>query len=178
MNDKKINKQISFQEEEKLCETYSKEVSIEFNSASSINSSLLQEYDRGPDLDCDQREEEQLAQIENLQIIVSSAKVKDLQSLQIVDFHIMLESLEGDEEPACDFGVFISHNHLEYGMKTGDVVISIDDEDCLEKTAAQVHHSLNKLNTESTVTVTLGKLKDNQMDILIYFTAGRKENGR
>ena len=70
----------------------------------------------------------------------------------------MLDTLEENEEPACDFGVFITgNNHETNGLISGDLLISVDDEDCLEKTAAQVHHFLGKLNPDSMATITLGK---------------------
>ena len=47
-------------------------------------------------------------------------------ALKLVDFHKMLELLEDDGEPVCDFGVFLVQEESEVGeLRTGDLVISV-----------------------------------------------------
>ena len=41
--------------------------------------------------------------------------VADLLALKLVDFHKMLELLEDDDEPVCDFGVFLVQEEREVG---------------------------------------------------------------
>ena len=41
--------------------------------------------------------------------------VADLLALKLVDFHKMLELLEDDGEPVCDFGVFLVQEESEVG---------------------------------------------------------------
>ena len=86
--------------------------------------------------------------------------VADLLALKLVDFHKMLELLEDDGEPVCDFGVFLVQEESEVGeLRTGDLVISVGDEECLESTAAQLRNTISRLDSRATVTMTVGRRK-------------------
>ena len=82
----------------------------------------------------------------------------DLLALKLVDFHKMLELLEDDGEPVCDFGVFLVQEESEVGeLRTGDLVISVGDEECLESTAAQLRNTISRLDSRAKVTMTVGR---------------------
>ena len=84
--------------------------------------------------------------------------VADLLALKLVDFHQMLELLEDDREPVCDFGVFVVQEAGEVAdLRTGDVVISVEEEDCLESTAAQLRNTISRLDRRANVTMTVGR---------------------
>ena len=108
---------------------------------------IFQEYERASDVDFEQREEEQLEIIETLQIIIVNMKVKQFHDVNIVDFIKMFELIGDDDEcePVCDFGVFMSQDSSEVNLKTGDLLISIDEDDFLDKTSAQVMNYVKRL---------------------------------
>ena len=83
--------------------------------------------------------------------------VADLLALKLVDFHQMLELLEDDREPVCDFGVFVVQEGEVAELRTGDVVISVEEEDCLESTAAQLRNTISRLDRRANVTLTVGR---------------------
>ena len=83
--------------------------------------------------------------------------VADLLALKLVDFHKMLELLEDDREPVCDFGVFVVQEDEVAELRTGDVVISVEEEDCLEATAAQLRNTISRLDRRANVTMTVGR---------------------
>ena len=87
--------------------------------------------------------------------------VADLLALKLVDFHKMLELLEDDGEPVCDFGVFLVQEESEVGevgeLRTGDLVISVGEEECLESTAAQLRNTISRLDSRAKVTMTVGR---------------------
>ena len=79
-------------------------------------------------------------------------------ALKLVDFHKMLELLEDDGEPVCDFGVFLVQEESEVGeLRTGDLVIRVGDEECLESTAAQLRNTISRLDSRAKVTMTVGR---------------------
>ena len=83
--------------------------------------------------------------------------VADLLALKLVDFHKMLELLEDEREPVCDFGVFVVQEDEVAELRTGDVVISVEEEDCLESTAAQLRNTISRLDRRANVTMTVGR---------------------
>ena len=74
-------------------------------------------------------------------------KVKQFHDVNIVDFIKMFELIGDDDEcePVCDFGVFMSQDSSEVNLKTGDLLISIDEDDFLDKTSAQVMNYVKRL---------------------------------
>ena len=42
-------------------------------------------------------------------------------------------------------------------LRTGDLVISVGDEECLESTAAQLRNTIRRLDSRATVTMTVGR---------------------
>ena len=62
-----------------------------------------------------------------------------------VDYHNMLEQLQDEEEPVCDFGIFVS-SQSDSELKFGDFVIALDDEDLLETTAGQMRVLIGRLD--------------------------------
>ena len=85
-----------------------------------------------------------------------------LKNVSFVDYHILLDLLEDDEEPSCDFGIFVSSTgdsdfQSENLIQFGDLVLSLNDEDLLESTAAQLKVLINNLDGKRTHQITLGR---------------------
>ena len=68
----------------------------------------------------------------------------------------MLEQLEDEEEPVCDFGIFVSST-ADSELKFGDFVIALDDEDLLESTAGQIKVLIGRLDRSRNHQITLGR---------------------
>ena len=77
----------------------------------------------------------------------------------MVDYHIMLAQLCQDEEPLCDFGIFVSSKSDDQ-LQFGDLLIALNDEDLLELTAGQAKVLISKLQRNRKHQVTLGRGKD------------------
>ena len=108
--------------------------------------------------DTDSTEDEVERNIESLNILIIHEKVETLNKLGFLDYHKMLDWLKDEDEPCCDFGIFVVNDtDLCENIKTGDVIISIEDEDLLESTAAQLKTILNKHINEQIVTLTIGR---------------------
>ena len=108
--------------------------------------------------DTDSTEDEVERNIERLNILIIHEKVETLNKLGFLDYHKMLDLLKDEDEPCCDFGIFVVNDtDLCENIKTGDVIISIEDEDLLESTAAQLKTILNKHINEQIVTITIGR---------------------
>ena len=139
-------KRVSFSKDVQEYETFSHEVVIKENSEGK-KMNFFQEYERASDVDFEQRQEEQLEIIETLQIIIEQMKVKQFHDVNIVDFIKMFEMIDDDDEcePVCDFGVFMSQDSSQVNLKTGDLLISIDEDDFLDKTSAQVMNYVKRL---------------------------------
>ena len=86
-------------------------------------------------------------------------KVKQFHDLNLVDFIKMFEMIGDDDEcePVCDFGVFMSQDSSEVNLKTGDLLISIDEDDFLDKTSAQVVNYIKRLEPQKIISVTIGR---------------------
>ena len=102
-----------------------------------------QEYERGDTENAADKEEDIEKQIESLNILVLNTDYETLRRTSFVDYHIMLGQLEEEEEPACDFGIFVSSQtdsdqQSSNQIQFGDFVIALNDEDLLEATAAQL----------------------------------------
>ena len=137
----RLKRQISFKEEIESFETYSSE-----------------EYSRVPEEDEEDKEEEMEKVIDNLDIHGVDLNIEDLYTIDFVDFHKMLDLLDGDEEPCCDFGVFIvikETEKLKSKLHNGDIIISVNEEDMLELTAAQVKKVIKKAESRNTKVLSL-----------------------
>ena len=86
--------------------------------------------------------------IENLDVYVTEIDLATLLRIDFVDYHKMLDILDDDEEPCCDFGIFAVNHHHNSDPATGDIVISVEDEDFLECTSAQLKSYLEKFKDE------------------------------
>ena len=101
--------------------------------------------------------------IDKLNIHVKIMEVATLMRIDFVDYHKMLDQLDDEEEPCCDFGIFAVVDHRAADLATGDVIISLDEEDFLDCTAAQLKTYLLKINeisNKSKVTIVYGNLTD------------------
>ena len=101
--------------------------------------------------------------IDKLNIHVKIMEVGTLMRIDFVDYHKMLDQLDDEEEPCCDFGIFAVVDHSAANLATGDVIISVDEEDFLDCTAAQLKTHLLKINGISNkrkVTMVYGNLTD------------------
>ena len=121
---------------------------------------ILQDYDRTPDKDMNEDINEE--KINNLDIHVKEIEVKTLLRMDFVDYHKILDHLEDEEEPCCDFGIFalVESSFSEADLATGDIIISVDEQDFLDCTSAQLKTHLLKINrrcNKSKVTIVYGK---------------------
>ena len=121
---------------------------------------ILQDYDRTPDKDMNEDINEE--KINKLDIHVKEIEVKTLLRMDFVDYHKILDHLEHEEESCCDFGIFalVESSFSEADLATGDIIISVDEEDFLDCTSAQLKTHLLKINrgcNKSKVTVVYGK---------------------
>ena len=136
-----LQRQISFSEEIQCFETYSNE-----------------EYNRVPEEEEEVKEDEMEKVIDNLDIHALDLDIEEVSKIDFVDFHKMLELLDGDAEPCCDFGVFIFIDDIKKirtELHTGDIVININEEDILEMTAAQVKNIIKKLESRNSKALSL-----------------------
>ena len=117
-----------------------------------------QEYDRGLSEDLEEKEAELEEQIERLNILIVETNYENLARTSLVDYHIMLAQLSKDEEPLCDFGIFVS-SKCEDPLQFGDMLIALNEEDLLETTAGQVKVMIGKLERDRNHQVTLGRGK-------------------
>ena len=120
----------------------------------------VQEYDREPDDDWREKERAVEELVEKLDIVITDINPEGLSKVKFVDFYKMLEK-SGDEEPICDFGVYVSEidvasEALNLDIKVGDLVLCLDDQDFLNSTAAKFKNYLGKLGKKK-VTLTLGR---------------------
>ena len=91
-----------------------------------------------------------------MNIIILDTTYDHLARTSLVDYHIMLGQLSEDEEPVCDFGIFVS-SKSEDQLQFGDLLIALNDEDLLERTAGQVRVLISKLERNRHHQVTLGR---------------------
>ena len=156
-----MGKRVSFCESVNYLETHSKEVRILLNFKLYSFLFNLQDYDRTPYDDMDEDVIE--GKIEKLNVHVKIMEVGTLMDVDFVDYHKMLNQLNDEEEPCCDFGIFAVVDHSDTDLSTGDVIISVDKEDFLDCTAAQLKTHLLKINgisNKSKVTIVYGNLTD------------------
>ena len=104
------------------------------------------------------KEDDMEEQIERLNIIILDTNYDRLARTSLVDYHIMLGQLSQDEEPLCDFGIFVS-SKSEDQLHFGDLLIALNDEDLLESTAGQAKVLISKLERNRKHQVTLGRRK-------------------
>ena len=91
-----------------------------------------------------------------MNILILDTNYDNLARTSFVDYHIMLGQLSDDEEPVCDFGIFVS-SQSEDQLQFGDLLIALNDEDLLETTAGQVRVLISKLERNRNHQVTLGR---------------------
>ena len=120
----------------------------------------VQEYDREPDDDWREKERAVEELVDKLDIVITDINPEGLSKVKFVDFYKMLEKSE-DEEPICDFGVYVSEidvasEALNLDIKVGDLVLCLDDQDFLNSTAAKFKNHLGKLGKKR-ATLTLGR---------------------
>lgn len=119
----------------------------------------MKEYDRTPDDDMNEDINEE--KINKLDVHVKQIEVGTLLRMDFVDFHKILDHLDDEEEPCCDFGIFALVD-CEADLATGDIIISVDEEDFLDCTAAQLKTHLLKINRRcNTIKVTIVYGKSN-----------------
>ena len=99
--------------------------------------------------------------VEKLDIVIIETDPVLLRGVQFVDFHKMLENMNGEEETICDFGVYIcdiedGSEALNLDIKTGDLVLYLDVENFLSSTAAIFKNHLVKFG-QNRITLTLGR---------------------
>ena len=70
----------------------------------------------------------------------------------------MLGQLSDEQEPVCDFGIFVS-SESDDQLQFGDILIALNDEDLLEMTAGQMRVMISKLERNRNHQVTLGRGK-------------------
>ena len=70
----------------------------------------------------------------------------------------MLGQLSDEQEPVCDFGIFVS-SESDDQLQFGDLLIALNDEDLLETTARQMRVMISKLERNRNHQVTLGRGK-------------------
>ena len=70
----------------------------------------------------------------------------------------MLGQLSDEQEPVCDFGIFVS-SESDDQLQFGDLLIALNDEDLLEMTAGQMRVMISKLERNRNHQVTLGRGK-------------------
>ena len=97
-----------------------------------------------------------------MNIIILNINYEILKNVSFVDYHILLDLLEDNEEPSCDFGIFVSSKgdsdfQSENLIQFGDLVLSLNDEDLLESTAAQLKVLINNLDGKRNHQLTLGR---------------------
>ena len=120
----------------------------------------IQEYDREPDDDWREKERAVEELVEKLDIVITDINPEGLSKVKFVDFYKMLEKSD-DEEPICDFGVYVSEVDVaseahNLDIKVGDLVLCLDDQDFLNSTAAKIKNYFGKLGKKK-VTLTLGR---------------------
>ena len=93
-----------------------------------------------------------------MNILILDTNYDNLARTSFVDYHVMLAQLSDDEEPICDFGIFVS-SESEDQLQYGDLLIALNDEDLLETTAGQVRVMISKLERNGNHQVTLGRGK-------------------
>ena len=95
-----------------------------------------------------------------MRILIVDTNYENLARTCLVDYHIMLGQLSHDEEPLCDFGIFVSSKSEDHDqLHFGDLLIALNDEDLLETTAGQVKVMISKLDRDRNHQVTLGRGK-------------------
>ena len=97
-------------------------------------------------------------QIERLNILIVDTNYDNLARTSFVDYHVMLGQLSDEQEPVCDFGIFVS-SQSEDQLQFGDLLIALNDEDLLETTARQMRVMISKLERNRNHQVTLGRGK-------------------
>ena len=97
-------------------------------------------------------------QIERLNILIVDTNYDNLARTSFVDYHIMLGQLSDEQEPVCDFGIFVS-SQCDDQLQFGDLLIALNDEDLLETTAGQMRVMISKLERNRNHQVTLGRGK-------------------
>ena len=70
----------------------------------------------------------------------------------------MLGQLSDEQEPVCDFGIFVS-SESDDQLQFGDLLIALNDEVLLEMTAGQMRVMISKLERNRNHQVTLGRGK-------------------
>ena len=158
---KENRKSVSFQDDVQYLPTYTPQVQFCCNQKADITNNS-QEYERGDTENAADKEEDIEKQIENLNILVLNTDYETLRRTSFVDYHIMLGQLEEEEEPACDFGIFVSFQtdsdlQSSNRIQFGDFVIALNDEDLLEATAAQLKVLISDLDKNTNHQITLGR---------------------
>ena len=97
-------------------------------------------------------------QIERLNILIVDTNYDNLARTSFVDYHVMLGQLSDEQEPVCDFGIFVS-SESDDQLQFGDLLIALNDEDLLEMTAGQMRVMISKLERNRNHQVTLGRGK-------------------
>ena len=97
-------------------------------------------------------------QIERLNILIVDTNYDNLARTSFVDYHVMLGQLSDEQEPVCDFGIFVS-SESDDQLQFGDLLIALNDEDLLETTARQMRVMISKLERNRNHQVTLGRGK-------------------
>jgi len=120
-----------------------------------------QEYDREPDNDWREKERAVEEMVEKLDIVIIETDPVALKEVHFVDFYKMMENSDDEEAPICDFGVYISQvetgsKALNLNIKSGDLVLCMDEEDFLSSTAAIFKTHLTRIG-KTRVTLTLGR---------------------
>jgi len=127
-----------------------------------------EEYDRSPEEDSEAREKEREIAIENLNIIATDLDPKYLEHVTFSDFHIILNILDIEDLPICDFGIYVSRidSNSENGLvgrscdcniKVGDMVIFVEDEDMTNVTSAHLNNFLQKYKGQKKIPIVLGR---------------------
>ena len=148
---------------------------------------IFQEYDRSPEEDSEAREKEIEIAIENLNIIATDLHPKYLEHLTFSDFHIILDILDVEDTPICDFGIYVSRidsnsedslvgRNCECNIEVGDMVIFVEDEDMTNMTSAHLNKILRKYKGQKKIPIVLGRrqIYDSRLIYHRYSTLIRK----
>ena len=103
-----------------------------------------------------------------MNIIATELDPKYLEHVTFSDFHIILDILDVEDPPICDFGIYVSRvdsnsenclvgRSCDCNIEVGDMVIFVEDEDMTNMTSAHLNKFLQKYRGQKKIPIVLGR---------------------
>ena len=103
-----------------------------------------------------------------MNIIATELDPKYLEHVTFSDFHIILNILDIEDLPICDFGIYVSRvdsnsenclvgRSCDCNIEVGDMVIFVEDEDMTNMTSAHLNKFFQKYRGQKKITIVLGR---------------------